>query len=365
MSNGFHTLLSFSTGETYYSTGVYTSAMLFEMFLFGLYVALFGSCLHIFFRNRRSLQKPILTAIVLMFMLATADIVWGILNMHLYILHSEPDSDFSDLIEDDDDETEIPIKVLQYKFLLYITSNIIADSLLIYRCYTLWNNSIRVIVLPCFVLLGGTACGYAFVGLSDDEYPFRFLLSIFLFSTLALNSVVTSLMAGRIWWIARQTRSILGPRLMKRYRTAIAIFIESGLVYSVYVILDVVLHILLLDAGLVQMVGLVPTLMIVQIGVSRAHTNTTMATTNNLTTYKDETETTSIGNFDSRQFTEYIYADPESQRIQSHHTGTMSAAAAPPLVIPAPPYRVDSVERYRVGYPTSPASDETRVAESP
>lgn len=28
MSNGFHTLLSFSTDEAYYSTGVYTSAML-------------------------------------------------------------------------------------------------------------------------------------------------------------------------------------------------------------------------------------------------------------------------------------------------------------------------------------------------
>jgi hypothetical protein len=37
-------------------------------------------------------------------------------------------------------------------------------------------------------------CGYLFVGMSDDEYPFRFLLNIFLFSTLALNSVVTSLM---------------------------------------------------------------------------------------------------------------------------------------------------------------------------
>jgi len=151
---------------------------------------------------------------------------------------------------------------------------------------------------------------------------------------------------------------------MKRYRTAIAIFIESGLIYSIYVILDVVLHVLLLDAGLVQIVGLVPTLMIVQIGVSRTHPSTTMTTTNNLTTYKDETETTSIGNFDSRQFTEYIYADPESQRIQSHHSGTMSAPTAPPLVIPAPPYRVDSVERYRVGYPVSPASDETRVGDS-
>ena len=26
----------------------------------------------------------------------------------------------------------------------------------IYRCYSVWNNSKRVIVIPCFLLFGGT-----------------------------------------------------------------------------------------------------------------------------------------------------------------------------------------------------------------
>lgn len=73
-------------------------------------------------RNRRSLQKVILAAIVAMFLLAVADIVWGIINMHLYILHKAPDSDDDADQDDDDEQPEIPIKVLQYKFLLYITS---------------------------------------------------------------------------------------------------------------------------------------------------------------------------------------------------------------------------------------------------
>lgn len=87
----------------------------------GLYVALFGTCIHILRRNRRSLERLILAAIIAMFILATADIVWGILNMHFFILTKHIDDDDDD---DDDDggKPEIPAKILQYKFLLYITS---------------------------------------------------------------------------------------------------------------------------------------------------------------------------------------------------------------------------------------------------
>lgn len=106
------------------------------------------------------------------------------------------------------------------------------------------------------------------------------------------------------------------------------------------------------------MVGLVPTLMIVQIGMSRTHTST-ITTTNNLTTHKDDTFA-SINNLDSRPISECTY-DPESQRYQSHR-GAVPVPTSP-IAIPAPPYRVDSVERYRVGYPASPSSDDTRVGD--
>jgi len=211
-------------------------------------------------------------------------------------------------------------------------------------------------------------CGYLFVGLSNKEYTSRDLLQAFLFATLSLNMLVTSMIAGRIWWIARKTQAILGPKLTKKYRTAIAIFIESGLVYSVYVILDVVFHCLLLDAGLVQIVGLVPTLMIVQIGMSRAgnqHQTTVGVTTNNATTTPKEesSATTSLANEEPQRFSDYLYAaDPNTQPphhpIRGHHSGAVMAS---PIVIPAPPYRVDAVERYRSVYPASPGSDDTRV----
>lgn len=107
------------------------------------------------------------------------------------------------------------------------------------------------------------------------------------------------------------------------------------------------------------MVGLVPTLMIVQVGMSQAHLNS-ITTTHNLTTHKDDTSAT-LGNTDSRPISEYLY-DPE---IQRDHAQGNAVVMASPIVIPAPPYRVDSVERYRMGYPASPASDDTRVGDIP
>ncbi|KAF7760530.1 hypothetical protein Agabi119p4_11206 [Agaricus bisporus var. burnettii] len=328
----------------------YTSSLLFEIFLFGLYAALFGTCLHFLLRNSQSLQKVILSAITIMFSLAAADVVWTIALLYACILAERPKGS-----DEDEENPEIPVRILQYKFLLYVTSNIVADLLLIYRCYTLWNNRIRIILPPSLILLGTTLCGYLFIGFSHVEHLkySHNLLHAYLFLTLALNVIVTSLMAGRMWWIARQTRSMLGPSLMKKYKVSIAIFIESGLIYAIYVILDVVLDVLLLDAGLVQIVGLVPTLMIVQVGMSQTPSNQT-----NFTTHKDDLESQGNTDSDSRLASECNY----DLGMQNNHAQG-GAIVTSPISIPAPMYRVDSVERYRVGYPVSPSSDDMRIGD--
>jgi hypothetical protein len=83
----------------------------------GLYVALFGTCLHFLLRNSQSSQKVILSAITIMFSLAAADVVWTISLLYACILAERPTSD-----DDGDGKPEIPASILQYKFLLYITS---------------------------------------------------------------------------------------------------------------------------------------------------------------------------------------------------------------------------------------------------
>ncbi|KAF8960650.1 hypothetical protein BDZ97DRAFT_1296114 [Flammula alnicola] len=253
--------------DGYYTLDKYSAAVLFEVFLYGIYSTLFAICIRVLLKNKRTTQRLLLACAMIMFALATVDVVLELSFLFWFVVK----------------KNTIPDPDLHFKFLIYITSNVIADSLVIYRCHAVWNRSKRVIILPCFLLLCGTACGYAFIALSKEEYRFRKLLVAFLFTTVTLNMLVTVLMAGRIWWIARKARAILGPGLSSKYNTMIAIIVESGVIYSMYVVLDVVYPDLILDAGLAQIVGIVPTLIIVQIGLGRdAHdvdTTTSMVRT--------------------------------------------------------------------------------------
>jgi len=47
--------------------------------------------------------------------------------------------------------------------------------------------------------------------------------------------------AGRIWWVARTARRVLGGEEFQRYNTAMAIIIESGAIYSIAVLFLIVI----------------------------------------------------------------------------------------------------------------------------
>ncbi|KAF9004586.1 hypothetical protein BDQ17DRAFT_400353 [Cyathus striatus] len=248
------TLADSDSDVSYSSLYQYTAAILFETLLFGIYTALFIVCVRILVSHKRTTQKVMLACAIAMYLLAAIDITLAISYLYRYVLR----------------QLEIPDDNIHFKYLIYITSNIIADSLVIYRCYTVWGNSKRIIIVPCLMLIGGSACGYTFIGLSGQEYRFRKLLNAFRIITVCLNVVVTTLMATRIWWIGHKARAILGPGMSKKYNTAVAILVESGFIYSAYVLVDVSLNDFYpLDAGLAQVVGMVPTLIIVQVGLGR------------------------------------------------------------------------------------------------
>lgn len=96
-----------------------------------------------------------------------------------------------------------------------------------------------------------------------------------MWTAFAFNVMITALNAIRIWWMGRQARKLLGPALARRYYSAMVIMIESGAIYSFYVLLDQVIKtvvsqdLFLLDAGLTQVVTIGPTLIIVQVGLGR------------------------------------------------------------------------------------------------
>ncbi|KAF9562094.1 hypothetical protein CPC08DRAFT_592671, partial [Agrocybe pediades] len=237
----------------------YLGAVIFEIFLYGLYTILFLICLYVLLRKARNGKKLhwiLLVSAIVMFGLASADIGYT-----LYLL-------FGGLLM----KGQLGFKELRPKYWLYVTNNVIADSLLLYRCYVVWEFSKLVIVGPLILLVAGAVCGYVFEGSSSSLFDKAF---VYLIMTFILNVVLTGLTAGRIWWLARKARSVLGTGLLQRYNATITILIESGLVYSVYIILNLAMNKaaianVILDAGLIQVVGIMPTLIIVQVGLGRA-----------------------------------------------------------------------------------------------
>ncbi|PPQ89304.1 hypothetical protein CVT25_000371 [Psilocybe cyanescens] len=223
----------------------YIGAVMFETFLYGLYVILFAICAYVLLRRNKNLHWILLTFAVVMFAIASADMIYTYYVLFCRVLKGGLKFDH-----------------LKPKYLMYVSNNVLADTLLLYRCYVVWEYKKLIIVV----------CGYIFEGSSSELFDKAY---IYLILTLVLNVILTCLTAGRIWWLARRARLVLGAGLLQRYNATITILIESGLVYSIYIILNLALRNTkvintILDAGLIQVVGIMPTLIIVQVGLGRA-----------------------------------------------------------------------------------------------
>ncbi|KAG7093245.1 hypothetical protein E1B28_006931 [Marasmius oreades] len=91
--------------------------------------------------------------------------------------------------------------------------------------------------------------------------------------SLSTNIIVTSLIAGRIWWNAHQLCKLLvGTQPSRLYRRAIAIIVESGAIFSASLLILLVLYSLKFNAvyvsdSIAQITGIAPTLIIVRVGM--------------------------------------------------------------------------------------------------
>ncbi|KAJ7904187.1 hypothetical protein B0H13DRAFT_1881676 [Mycena leptocephala] len=191
-----------------------------------------------------------------------------------------------------DEIDSIPYDQLnQAAMIIYGVNNSIADGLVIYRCYVIWNNNWRVTILPIMMLIASTVFGLDF---TLSPFPFFGL-------TLATNVVVTILtgkyrslqwgevnpkhrdcVAGRIWWICRHSRAYLKAAEQRRYVSSIAILVESGMVYSAgilaYLIVISIPSVANRLAGpilqmLSQVMGIAPTIIIVRVGLGASVEN--------------------------------------------------------------------------------------------
>ncbi|KAJ7752637.1 hypothetical protein B0H16DRAFT_1723563 [Mycena metata] len=169
---------------------------------------------------------------------------------------------------------------------MYATSNLIADIVFIFRCYSIWNRRLTIILLPAF-LLTRLGFGYTSVALLvhffSEKTPtaadihlntvgtdlFIASLSISLFTTVLLMGLTV----GRIWVLARSARLFMGREAVVTYYMACAMILESGALYCFFGIAFVVVGFKVVIDGFAtggvfaQIVCIAPTLIAVRVGL--------------------------------------------------------------------------------------------------
>ncbi|TFK69996.1 hypothetical protein BDN72DRAFT_572014 [Pluteus cervinus] len=234
----------------------YVAAVVFESVLYGFYLAL---CLLYTYISLTRHTKPnviLLLAAIAMFAVSTTDIVYT------YILL------FRDILS-----VTLTFRQLYPKYMFYVTCSTLADMILLYRCFVIWGHNLYILVSLGLFLSASTACGYIVEGTKLELFHLSF---VYLCMIVAFNVIVTGLSAGRIWWVRRGVKATKDMELSKRCERTVAFLIETGILYSTYIVVVLICsrHLSLnaiLDAGLIQVVVIMPTLIMVQVALHPNH----------------------------------------------------------------------------------------------
>ncbi|KAG8853656.1 hypothetical protein FRB96_008073 [Tulasnella sp. 330] len=123
-------------------------------------------------------------------------------------------------------------------------AGILADILVIWRLYAIWNKNVWIAIFPAALLLsdfavGITVCVMVIVprrSYSGAQYSKAFIIMDILnsASTILLNVFSTALVISRLWWDARRANTLQGRNL---YKAVIVSLVESGALFTVTLIL--------------------------------------------------------------------------------------------------------------------------------
>ncbi|KAH7927755.1 hypothetical protein BV22DRAFT_1006355 [Leucogyrophana mollusca] len=142
----------------------------------------------------------------------------------------------------------IPINVASD--ISFVLANMCAESLLIWRCMVIFKDSravFRVAVTFFSSLLFAGSLGMGILWLietsSSSEILFKtkkrvsYIVPFFFIASLVLNTIVSSLIAGRLIFLRRRLTSVAGQALGSHYTNSAALVVESASLYTVFSLL--------------------------------------------------------------------------------------------------------------------------------
>jgi len=223
----------------------YLFAVLITSFFYGIAVTIFAKAVATIVRKRRSTGKsnlPLVIPSVLIFAFATVNVmgIW----IHIYttfVVHLADPEAYLDLIRS---PQKTIIQTGQLGAIL------LADALVVYRTFVLWNHNIPVVVIPCLTFVATLTSGISFVKLqhhtdvetsvfakSVTEWTVAFLLSSFVTTVYSTGLITYKLMSTqyKLRKHGISTSGDLTHRIMR-------IIVESAALYSLNHLLYVVLY---------------------------------------------------------------------------------------------------------------------------
>jgi len=252
-----------------------------EWFLYGIYVVLFCSCIKILYNCRVPNKRALSAAVTVIFIFCTVHWVLQLVNAGKLLTVMLPPSQSQHGHGNNHSASREWNLIFIAMGVLYVTSNLIADGIFVYRCYGVWGRRKRIIAVPITLLVATGGLGYASVIACGMEGFAEFLFLNWLFPMAVVFSVLTNVLlmaltAGRIWWMARGARTIEGPDVIKHSRMVIAMILESGALYVTPGLLYLVLlksetpATMVIFAALAQIVGIAPTIIVVRVGLGNS-----------------------------------------------------------------------------------------------
>ncbi|KAF7302805.1 hypothetical protein MKEN_01242300 [Mycena kentingensis (nom. inval.)] len=163
-----------------------------------------------------------------------------------------------------------------------VTNNLVTDGVLIYRCYLIVSYLSRVLLIITTVLsyLAAVQGDFPQLGAPSVDLRVGFILGVL------TNILLVGLIAGRIMYTRRNAKRLGIEDAVRRYNNATAMIIESGAIICLWTVIYVVARSIAPETvwrafrgGLPQLLNIVPTLIIVRVGLGHAiDAQTTMQT---------------------------------------------------------------------------------------
>ncbi|CAE6475282.1 unnamed protein product [Rhizoctonia solani] len=231
-----------------------------ETALWGVFFILYLICAHVLVRKQtlHTIQWIPLSTASLLFMLATIHLALQLRKVYegLVLCANEPggpDAYFLDISR--------WLNVAADG--VYITMILVGDLVVIHRCFLIWGNRIRIIILPFILVLCTAASGYAAVWLFTKlppngtalEGPLAKCTTITFLLSLATNILTTGLISYRILSTARKVASSVDVR---PYMGGLAVVIESAAIYTTALVIYLVIYISRTNAQYIVFCALCP-----------------------------------------------------------------------------------------------------------